>query len=158
MPLCITLPKMSAYIEEILLKLNMSVLIRDNILLEKYNEIWDNVSIAVKRQFAGEPVYNEKYLKTKIKSYEGKVNPNFHKDKMPEKLVLIGSVSKMGETCCAQVFLEEHKYIAKEKEVTRHRDITEDLQMFSDSYDLNSYEVNLCLLNIGNLLLKQWLS
>ena len=126
---------MSAYIEEILLKLNMSVLIKDNILLEKYNEIWDNVSIIVKRGFDSEPVYNEKYLKTKIKSYEGKVNPNFHKDKMPEELVLIGSVFKMGETYCAQMFLEEHKYIAKEKEVTRHRHITEDLEIFFDSYE-----------------------
>ena len=25
-----------------------------------------------------EPVYNEKYLKTKMKSYEGKINTNFH--------------------------------------------------------------------------------
>ena len=56
MTLCI----MSAYIEQILIKLNMSFLIKDNILLEKYNEIWDNISITVKREFDSEPVYNEK--------------------------------------------------------------------------------------------------
>ena len=103
----------------------------DDILLEKYNEIWDNISITVKRRFDSEHVYNEKYLKTKIKSYERKVNPNFQKDKMPGELVLTGSVSKMGEIYCAQVFLEEYKYIAKEKEVTRHRHITEHLQILS---------------------------
>ena len=26
------------------------------------------------------PVYDKKYLKTKIKSYEGKINTNFHDD------------------------------------------------------------------------------
>ena len=30
-------------------------------------------------------LYAKKYLKTKIKSYEGKINTNFHNDKMPRK-------------------------------------------------------------------------
>ena len=135
MPLCIILPKMSVYIEEILIKLNISFLIKDNILLNEYHEIWDNISITVKRTFDSEHVYNEKYLKTKTKPYERKVNPNFRKDKMPQKFKLIGSVSKLGEIYCAQVFLEEYKYIAKEKEVSRHRHITEHLRMFSDSHE-----------------------
>ena len=29
------------------------------------------------QQFDSEPAYNEKYIKTKIKSYEGKTNLNF---------------------------------------------------------------------------------
>ena len=29
------------------------------------------------QQFDSEPAYNEKYIKTKIKSYEGKTNWNF---------------------------------------------------------------------------------
>ena len=74
------------------------------------------------------------------------------------ELVLIGSVSKMGGIYCAQVFLEEYKYIAKEKEVTRHRHITEHLQILSKLtwiwWIINENEVNLCLHNRGNLWLK----
>ena len=32
-----------------------------------------------------EPVYNEKYLKAKVKSYNGKINTNFHKNKIPKE-------------------------------------------------------------------------
>ena len=63
----------------------MSFLIKDNELLEKYNKIWDKVSNRIKKGFGIESVYNEKYLKTKIKSYEGKINTNFHNDEMPKE-------------------------------------------------------------------------
>ena len=63
----------------------MSFLIKDNELLEKYNKIWDKVSNRIKKGFDIEPVYNEKYLKTKIKSYESKINTNFHNDEMPKE-------------------------------------------------------------------------
>ena len=46
-------------------------------------------------------------------------------------MVLIDCVSKMGKNYYSQVFLEECKYIAKEKEVTRH--ITEEQDISSDS-------------------------
>ena len=63
----------------------MSLLIKDNQLLEKYDEIWDKVSNVIKKGFDSEHVYNEKYLKSEIKSYETRVSTNFHNDKMPEK-------------------------------------------------------------------------
>ena len=41
------------------MKLNKSsFLIKDNELLEKYNEIWDKVSKVIKKGFHSEPVYN----------------------------------------------------------------------------------------------------
>ena len=66
------------HIEETLMKLNMSFLIKGDELLKKYNEIWEKVSKSFRKEFDSEPVYNEKYLKTKIKSYNGKINTNFH--------------------------------------------------------------------------------
>ena len=48
----------------------------------KNNKIWDKFSNTVKIGFYGEPIYNKKYLKTKIKSYEGKINTNFHNVKI----------------------------------------------------------------------------
>ena len=43
----------------------MPILIKDKELLGKYNKIWDKATNSVKKVFDGEPVYNEKYLKTK---------------------------------------------------------------------------------------------
>ena len=48
-------------------------MIKDNELPENCNEIWDKVSEVIKKGFDSQPVYNEKYLKTKINYYEGKV-------------------------------------------------------------------------------------
>ena len=46
--------------------------------MEKYNEIWKKVKNSLKKEFDSEPTYYEKYLKAKIKSYNRKVNTNFH--------------------------------------------------------------------------------
>ena len=43
------------------------------------------LKITLKKEFDCEPVYNEKYLKTKIKSYNGKINTNFYKNKIPKE-------------------------------------------------------------------------
>ena len=39
----------------------------------------------IKKKFDSEPVYNEKHLKAKIKSCKGKVNINFHNNKIPKE-------------------------------------------------------------------------
>ena len=39
----------------------------------------------MKKLFHYEPVYNEKYLKTKIKCYEPKASTNFHNDKLTKE-------------------------------------------------------------------------
>ena len=75
----------------------MSFLIKDNELLEKCNEIWGKVTNSIKKELNSESVYNKKYLKTKIKSYKGKINANFllilnnlvyRKDKKKKKIIL----------------------------------------------------------------------
>ena len=63
------------------------------------------------------PVYNEKYIKPKIKSYNGKININFHSNKIPKEgsqsvyLSVIGSVYKKEKKYYPEVFLEECKYV-----------------------------------------------
>ena len=44
----------------------MYFLIKYNELLEKYNEVWENVKNSIKKELDSEPVYNEKYLKAKF--------------------------------------------------------------------------------------------
>ena len=43
------------------------------------------VKNSLKKEFNSEPVYKEKYLKAKIKSYNGKINTNFHNNKIPRE-------------------------------------------------------------------------
>ena len=59
----------------------MYFLIKDDQLLEKYNNIWDKVSTDIKKEFDSEPDYNKKLLKTKIKSY-GDEAADFQKKEM----------------------------------------------------------------------------
>ena len=49
--------------------------------LKTYNEIWEKVKNNIKKKIDSEPLYNEKYLKAKIKSYNGKINTNLHNNK-----------------------------------------------------------------------------
>ena len=97
----------------------MSFLIKD----EKYNEIAEKVYNSIKKEFESEPAYNEKYLKTEIEPYQGKINTNFHSDKTQKQgsqyiclsVIFIDSVHRTGKNCYPQVFLEECKYLLKKK-------------------------------------------
>ena len=77
---------MSAYRKDFDETKCMSLLIKDDELLEKYNEIWKSVKNIIKKEFDSEPVCNEKYLKAKMKLYNGKTSTNFHKDKIPKEV------------------------------------------------------------------------
>ena len=64
----------------------MYFLTKDDELLERYNEIWENVKNSIKKKKINtEPVYNEKYLNAKIKSDNRKINASFHNMKIPKE-------------------------------------------------------------------------
>ena len=60
-------------------------MIKDDELLEKYNEIWEKVKNTIKKNLIVKLVYNKKYLKAKMKCYNGKINTNFHNNKIPKE-------------------------------------------------------------------------
>ena len=66
-PLCRLLPKMSRYVKSFDETKYTYILINDDELRKKYNKIWDKVSNSIKKEFETKPVYNQKYLKNKIK-------------------------------------------------------------------------------------------
>ena len=96
----------------------MYLLIKNDGVLEKYNKIWDKISNSIRKRFDREPVHNEKYLKAKMKSYEGKINTNFNGEKLPKKgsqyicllVILIDSVFRTGKNYYP-LFSEECKHI-----------------------------------------------
>ena len=79
---------------------------------QKYNEICDKISKIIKKGLGSEHVYNDKYLKTKIKSYKEKVNANFHSNKVPKEdfqctsisIILNNSVFGTGKNYYPKVF------------------------------------------------------
>ena len=77
-PLCIILPQMSGYIKcfEKGGK-NMSFFVKDDHVLDKYNEIWDVIKKKLKIKFHSMPVYDEKYLKTKVREHDGVIKTKF---------------------------------------------------------------------------------
>ena len=54
-------------------------------MLGKCNEIWETVRNSIKKEFDSEPAYNVKYLKTKLKFYNGKIKTNFQSNKIPKE-------------------------------------------------------------------------
>ena len=115
------LPKKRAYRSEFDETKYMSFFIKKDELLEKYDKIWDKVNNIIR--FDCGPVYNEKYIKAKPKSYEGKTNTNFHDDNLPKKrfqyihlsVILMTANFRTGENYYPPLFLEEYKYFVKEK-------------------------------------------
>ena len=78
------LPKISTYVESYDGQTKwMLFLIEDDNLLEKYDTIWDKVSVDIKKGFDSDPVYNKNFLKTKIKSHGNEVT-NFYDKKIPK--------------------------------------------------------------------------
>ena len=71
-PLCIILPQMSGYIKYFENGgKNMSFMIKDDEVREKYKEIWKIIKNKLGIKFHSEPVYEKKYLKAKVREYDG---------------------------------------------------------------------------------------
>ena len=64
-------------------------LIENDNLLENYNAIWDKVSANMKKEFDSEPVYNEKFLKSKIKSHGDEVTDFMIKKFLRRALIIL---------------------------------------------------------------------
>ena len=61
--LCIILPQMSGYIKYFENGgKKMSLVIKDDDVLDKYNEIWDKITETINVKFHRMPVYDEKYI------------------------------------------------------------------------------------------------
>ena len=60
---------------------NMSFMIKnDRVLIQQYNEIWNTIKRLIGKKFYSETVDDEKYIKTKVKIFNGVVNTTFWGD------------------------------------------------------------------------------
>ena len=105
-PLCIILPQMSEYIKYFENDgKSMSFMIKNNNMLAKYNEIWDKIKEKLNINFHRMPVYDETYIKAKIKELGRNIKTNFLGDENSKEnmhyaciaCITIDSVMKIGE-------------------------------------------------------------
>ena len=90
-------------------------------MVNKYNEIWDNIKEMLSIKFHSKPVYEQKYLRTKVREYDGVIKTNFLNNGVPKEnmhyasigCITIDSVMKIGKKNYPQVYLEECKYKIK---------------------------------------------
>ena len=73
----------------------MSFRVKDKQPLKNYNKIWKKVEKLMKTDFESKPVYDDddKYIKTKIKTYEKSIITNFHNKKSPKEKAPCKSLS-----------------------------------------------------------------
>ena len=85
-PLCIILPPMSGYIKYFEKgSKNMSFLINDDEVWDKYDKMWDAIKNKLNIKFHSEPVYEYKYLKTEVREFNGEIKTNFLNNGMPKE-------------------------------------------------------------------------
>ena len=110
----------------------MSFRVKDKQPLKNYNKIWEKVEKLMKTDFESKPVYddNDKYIKTKIKTYEKSIITNFHNKKSPKEkapckslsIIRIDSVIKTNKKYYPQPLLEECKYIQEKMKTENYID------------------------------------
>ena len=129
-PLCIILLQMSGHIKyfenggE-----NMSFLIKIDEVWKKYEEIWDVIKNKLDIKFRSHPIYENKYLKAKVREFDGEIRTNFLGNDMPKEnmyynciaCMSIDSIMKMNKKNYPQVYLEECKYKIKKIQTSTFR-------------------------------------
>ena len=145
-PLCIILPQMSGYIKYFDDGgKNMSFVIDDKEIYEKYNEMWNVIKRLLKLKFTVSPVCDDKYISAKLKIFN-KINiTTFTDNVIPiEKnnyicipAIDIDSVLKIDKRAYPQAYLEQCKYKLKKRKPVNLIDL-EIIDESDDESDDNS--------------------
>ena len=130
-PLQLFLPKMTGYLN--IFKdgtRKMSFFTNNNEFLERYTATWEKISNLVNKKFDSDPIYNNKYINTKIRSYNNDIITNFRNidnknNKLPERnkpykcisLISLDSIIKINKKYYPQTLLQECVYKLINKKV-----------------------------------------
>ena len=114
-------------------------------LLKKYDQIWKRIEKLLRIKFDSKPVYgdDEKYIKTKIKTYGDSVITNVHNKKIPKEkapckclsIIMLDSIIKAKKKYYPQTILEECKY--EQKRIKIENLIDDDLEKSESDSDSN---------------------
>ena len=127
-PFCIILPQMSGYIKYFKSGgKNMSFIVKDDDVSDKYNKIWEKIKEKLNIKFHSMLVYDETYIKAKVREFDCKIKTNFLGDKIIKEnmhytciaCITIDSVMRIERKNYPQVYLEECKYKVKKMQMSR---------------------------------------
>ena len=102
----------------------------NNEFLERYAAIWEKISDLVNKKIDSDPIYNNKYINTKTRSYNNDIITDFRNidnknNKLPEKnkpykcvsLISLDSIIKINTKYYPQTLLQECVYKLINKKV-----------------------------------------
>ena len=126
---------------------SMSFFIKDDEVSDKYSETWDAIKNKLNIKFHIKPVYKQKYLKAKVREFDGVIKTNFLGNDVPKEnmhytciaCITIDSVMRIDKKNHPQVYLEECKY--KVKKIQMSRFINTELKSDSESSDSDSEKI-----------------
>ena len=103
---------------------NMSFKIEAESVHVKYNQIWNTIKELLDVNFNTESIYDDSYIKTKVKTFSDIVKTLFSGDEIPKERVeysclsciSIDSVFKVDKKNFPQVYLEQCKYKIMKRE------------------------------------------
>ena len=84
-PLCIILPEMSGYIKQFENGGKNVFFIKDDEVWEKYDEIWDVIKNKLSIKSHSKPIYDQKYLKAKVREFDDVVKTTFLGNEVPKE-------------------------------------------------------------------------
>ena len=121
--------------------MNMSFLIKDDEVSKKYEQVWGVIKNKLGNKFHSKPVYGKKYLRTKVREYDGAIKTNFIGHGIPKEnmhhtciaCITIDSVMRKEKKNYPQVYLEESKYKMKKMQMSKFINAELDLDSESDS-------------------------
>ena len=96
----------------------MSFSIKNSEVWEKYEDMWNVIKNKLSIKFHSQPIYENKYLKTKVREFDGNIKTNFLRNNTPKEntyytctaCITVDSVIKINKKNYPQVYLEEFKY------------------------------------------------
>ena len=91
----------------------------------KYTEIWNKIKSILNIKFHSKPIYDDKYIKTKVKLFNNTINTLFSGTEIPKEriyyvciaAICIDFVLRVQKKNYPQVYLEQCKYKIKKKEL-----------------------------------------
>ena len=148
--LCIILPQLSGcikYFENG--RKNMPFMVKDDDVLDKYNELWGKIKQKLNIKFHNMSVYDETYIKAKVREFDGVIKTNFLGNKTPKEnkhytcnaCVTIDSVMRMEKKSYPLVYLEDCKCTVKNAKMPKFIEAEPESDSESDSESKSDTEL-----------------
>ena len=124
--------------------------IKDDKVREKYEQIWDEIKNKLSIKFHSEPIYEQKYLKAKVREFDGVIKTNFLGNDMPKEKMhytciackTIDSIMRIDKKNHPEVYLEECKYRVTKRQMSRfiNTELKSDLDSELDSEEESKFD------------------